>query len=97
MQTNWRYQRTTVQSIARPDIHSTVNLTTGLSSLPSRSGPSPFIPRSNSLAFHPTEMLYGIGTPDGNGMLLCIVFLSHGLTTRRVSFQFASWVASLSD
>lgn len=66
MQTNWRYQRTTVQSIARPDIHSTVNLTTGLSSLPSRSGPSPFIPRSNSLAFHPTEMLYGIGTPDGN-------------------------------
>ncbi|THH18632.1 hypothetical protein EW146_g2399 [Bondarzewia mesenterica] len=64
-QSSWRYQRTTVRSIARPDVSSTVNLSTGISASPSRAWPSPFIPRSGSLAFHPVEMLYGIGCPDG--------------------------------
>lgn len=42
------------------------NVPTGISAFP-RGTPSPFIPRSTSLAFHPMEMLYGVGGPDGTG------------------------------
>jgi len=60
----WRSQRTVVQSLSR-DTLSEFNVSTGLLIPPSRSLPSPFIPRSSSLVFHPTEMLYGLGEPDG--------------------------------
>ena len=46
---------------------STINIPTGLSTFPFRGVPSPFIPRHTSLVFHPTEMLYALGGPDGTG------------------------------
>ncbi|KDQ62866.1 hypothetical protein JAAARDRAFT_188509 [Jaapia argillacea MUCL 33604] len=63
--TSWRYQRTIVQSLSRSTPLSQFNIPTGLAG-PVRSMPSPFIPRMGSLVFHPTEMLYGIGGPDGS-------------------------------
>lgn len=60
----WRSQRTIVQPLDKPTPLSAFNISTGLTSHP-RSLPSPFIPRSSSLVFHPTEMLYGLGGPDG--------------------------------
>lgn len=65
---NWRHIRTTVHPIARDSASlSTVNVPTGLTAMPTRGYPSRFIPRSNSLAFHPMEMLYGVGSSDGTG------------------------------
>ncbi|KII94228.1 hypothetical protein PLICRDRAFT_101175 [Plicaturopsis crispa FD-325 SS-3] len=63
---NWRAQRTVVQPISSAKPLSTLNISSGLSVYPSRGYPSPFIPRSTSLVFHPTEMLYGVGGPDGS-------------------------------
>jgi hypothetical protein len=42
-------------------------MSTGLTTSPTRGLPSQYIPRSGSLVFHPTEMLYGVGSPDGTG------------------------------
>ncbi|KAA1478089.1 hypothetical protein DENSPDRAFT_934104 [Dentipellis sp. KUC8613] len=67
---NWRYQRTIVHSLSHPEVLSTVNIPTGLASAPSRGPPSPFIPRSSSLIFHPTEMLYSVGSADGTVRVL---------------------------
>jgi regulator-associated protein of mTOR len=39
---------------------------------PLRTLPSPFIPRLSSLVFHPKEMLYGLGQPDGTSECLCL-------------------------
>lgn len=65
---NWRHIRTTVHPIARDSAAlSTVNVPTGLAAMPTRGYPSRVIPRSNSLAFHPMEMLYGVGSSDGTG------------------------------
>jgi hypothetical protein len=64
---SWRSQRAVVHSISRSAILSTVNMNTGLATSPTRGFPSPYIPRSSSIVFHPTEMLYGVGTPDGTG------------------------------
>ncbi|TFK65446.1 hypothetical protein BDN72DRAFT_196251 [Pluteus cervinus] len=64
---NWRQQRVTVHSFAMPEsplVPFTVG--TGLTMSPLRTMPSPFIPRLNSLVFHPTEMLYALGQPDGS-------------------------------
>lgn len=48
---------------------SAFNVATGLTSFPMCPLPSPFIPRSSSLVFHPMEMIYALGQPDGTGML----------------------------
>ncbi|KAG5644146.1 hypothetical protein DXG03_009040 [Asterophora parasitica] len=66
---SWRSQRTVVQNLSRGNTLSEYNVSTGLSMPPSRALPSPFISRSSSLVFHPTEMLYGIGEPDGTTAL----------------------------
>ena len=65
---SWRSQRVVVRSLIdyEPPL-STINIPTGLSNYPFRGVPSPFIPRHTSLVFHPTEMLYALGGPDGTG------------------------------
>ncbi|KAG6812628.1 hypothetical protein H0H92_001711 [Tricholoma furcatifolium] len=64
--THWRTQQTAVHSLARRRVLSEYPIPTGLTLPPSRALPSPFIPRSSSLVFHPTEMLFGLGGPDGS-------------------------------
>ncbi|RPD64751.1 hypothetical protein L227DRAFT_540999 [Lentinus tigrinus ALCF2SS1-6] len=60
---NWRSQRTEVRSLeSRRAIGS---LTAALTSPPPREGVTPFTPRTSSLAFHPREMVYGVGFWDG--------------------------------
>ncbi|KAF4612399.1 hypothetical protein D9613_004298 [Agrocybe pediades] len=61
----WRSQRVVVHSITRQQPLSAFNVPTGLTAPPIRGLPSPFIPRLSSLVFHPTEMLYANGGPDG--------------------------------
>jgi len=67
--THWRDQRIMVQSVSRSVPLSNFSVPTGTSSFSHSArgggGPSPYIPRSTSLVFHPMEMLYGIGGPDG--------------------------------
>ncbi|KAJ7511862.1 hypothetical protein B0H11DRAFT_2268846 [Mycena galericulata] len=63
---SWRNQRITVRTLKQDTEASTITVPTGLTVPPSRGLLSPFIPRTSSLAFHPTEMLYGVGGPDGN-------------------------------
>jgi len=70
---NWRTQRAVVYSIPHPNILSTVSMNTGLTTSPTRGFPSQFIPRSGSIVFHPTEMLYGAGSPDGTGKCSILV------------------------
>lgn len=65
--TSWRSQRVVVRSLLHSEPLSTSNIPTGLSTFPIRGIPSPFIPRHSSLVFHPTEMLYAMGGPDGTG------------------------------
>ena len=78
---SWRTQRLVVRSLvySEPPL-STTNIPTGLSTFPFRGLPSPFIPRYTSLVFHPTEMLYALGGPDGTGKStssnLCLVFMT---------------------
>jgi len=62
---NWRTQRAIVHSIPYSINLSTVSMSTSLTTSPTRGFPSQYIPRSSSLVFHPTEMLYGVGSPDG--------------------------------
>ncbi|KAK2464771.1 hypothetical protein APHAL10511_003189 [Amanita phalloides] len=63
---NWRTQKTMIQSINRLTPLSSFNVSSGLLYAPSsRALPSPYIPRSSSFVFHPSEMLYGMGEPDG--------------------------------
>ena len=69
---NWRTQRVVVHSISRPTILSTASMNTGLTTSPTRGFPSQYIPRSSSITFHPTEMLYGVGSPDGTGAYLML-------------------------
>lgn len=57
----------------------TLNLATSLSMYPSRP-PSPYIPRYTSFAFHPMEMLYAVGQPDGSGASN-VLFIEQPLTT----------------
>jgi len=61
---SWKAQRAVVHSFSRPGELSRMNIPTGVTS-PPRDYPSPSIPRHGSLVFHPTEMLYGVGGPDG--------------------------------
>ncbi|KAJ7082524.1 hypothetical protein C8R43DRAFT_1052351 [Mycena crocata] len=69
-QKSWKSQRITVQPLKASLAASSFNLFTGLTVQPSRGLLSPFIPRSSSLTFHPTEMLYGVGEPDGTVRVL---------------------------
>jgi len=69
---NWRTQRAAVYSIPHSNILSTVSMNTGLTTSPTRGFPSQFIPRSGSIVFHPAEMLYGVGSPDGTGTCLIL-------------------------
>ncbi|KAG6334285.1 hypothetical protein ID866_4800 [Astraeus odoratus] len=67
--TNWRHQRFMLHSILDPNPLSSLMLSTGLSVYPQRQ-PSPYIPRSTSFSFHPVEMLYAAGQPDGTVKLM---------------------------
>ncbi|KAH9486204.1 Target of rapamycin complex 1 subunit mip1 [Psilocybe cubensis] len=62
---HWKSQRIVVQSINKTSPLCTLNVGTGLTTPPVRGLPSPFFPRASSLVFHPTEMLYATGGPDG--------------------------------
>jgi len=68
--TSYRYQRATVQSLNPPAILSHIDFNTGLTGPSAKTLPSPFIPRPGSLTFHPLEMLYSVGTPDGTLRIL---------------------------
>lgn len=63
--TNWRAQKIVVNSLNQPEPLSSFHLQTGMTMAPLRTLPSTFIPRLSSLVFHPKEMLYGLGQPDG--------------------------------
>ncbi|KAI0778960.1 raptor N-terminal caspase like domain-containing protein [Trametes elegans] len=63
MVSNWRTQRTEVQSLAAR--RTLGSLTTGLTIPPPREAMTPFTPRTSSVAFHPREMVYGVGSWDG--------------------------------
>ncbi|KAF8971831.1 hypothetical protein BDZ97DRAFT_1785365 [Flammula alnicola] len=70
----WRSQRILVHSLTKNATLSSFNISTGLSTPPVRGLPSPFIPRSSSFAFHPTQMLFATGGPDG-----CVRIMGCGL------------------
>ena len=70
---NWRTQRTAVHSLSRSGALST--LSTVLTVPPPRDPISPFIPRTSSLAFHPREMVYAVGSLDGSGELFRRLFV----------------------
>jgi hypothetical protein len=80
---NWRAHNVTVQSLKPPQqelegkigaVLSRVNIPTGLQSTPLRVY-SPYTPRVSAFSFHPTEMLYGVGVPDGTSEWL--YYLKH--------------------
>lgn len=77
---NWRTQRVSVHSLTTSNMLSKSNMPTGLPS-PPRDFPSHYLPRHGSLVFHPTEMLYGVGCPDGSGTWLSCLILSNSQTT----------------
>ncbi|KAF6748431.1 hypothetical protein DFP72DRAFT_576071 [Ephemerocybe angulata] len=64
----WKTQRVSVFPIDKTDMYplSSFDVVTGLHAYPIRPLPSPSIPRSSSLVFHPMELLYGVGLPDGS-------------------------------
>ena len=62
---SWKTQRVLVHSLISVPPLTTLALPTGLTT--HRSPPSPYVPRSTSLVFHPTEMKFGVGAPDGSG------------------------------
>jgi hypothetical protein len=64
----WRSQRIVLHSLKQNTTLSAFNISTGLTTPPTRGLPSPFIPRSSSFVFHPTQMIYANGGPDGSGM-----------------------------
>ncbi|KAK7466385.1 Target of rapamycin complex 1 subunit kog1 [Stygiomarasmius scandens] len=62
---NWKTQRLYVHSLLADKPLIKTNVSTGLTMAPVRLHVSSHIPRATSLAFHPTEMLFGVGEPDG--------------------------------
>ncbi|KAK0433965.1 hypothetical protein EV421DRAFT_1841786 [Armillaria borealis] len=66
----WKEQKITVQSIKGQMKPSSVSVPTGHVLQPPRVPASPFSHRLTSLVFHPTEMLYGVGEPDGTVRIL---------------------------
>jgi len=77
---HWRDQRVTVQSLSRATPLSAFNVPSGINGFPQCAqgggGPSPYVPRLTSLAFHPMEMLYGVGGPDGTVRIMGCKFAS---------------------
>lgn len=71
---SWRAQKIVINSLNQLEPLSSFHTQTGLGMAPLRSLPSPFIPRLSSLCFHPKEMLYGLGQPDGTSK--CSIYLS---------------------
>ncbi|KAJ7715065.1 hypothetical protein B0H16DRAFT_1806526 [Mycena metata] len=69
-QRGWKLQRVVVQSLKRDETISNFHVSTGLLAPLTRGLLSPFIPRMTSFAFHPMEMLYGVGEPDGTVRVL---------------------------
>ncbi|KAJ7699184.1 raptor N-terminal caspase like domain-containing protein [Mycena metata] len=69
-QRGWKSQRVVVQSLKRDETISNFHVSTGLLAPLTRGLLSPFIPRMTSFAFHPMEMLYGVGEPDGTVRVL---------------------------
>jgi len=65
---SWRAQRVSVCNMSGQ--LSTAQIPTGLNSFPIRGLPSLFMPRASSLVFHPTEMVYAVGQPDGTVRVL---------------------------
>ncbi|KAF7337789.1 Target of rapamycin complex 1 subunit mip1 [Mycena sanguinolenta] len=65
----WKSQRVMVHSLKENRTVSSFGVSTGLMA-PLPRGLSSSFPRSNSLAFHPLEMLYGVGEPDGTVRVL---------------------------
>ncbi|KIY73326.1 WD40 repeat-like protein [Cylindrobasidium torrendii FP15055 ss-10] len=63
--TQWKDQKVGIQSMKRREVNSSVTISTGQLHQPPRAPASPFAHRLTSLVFHPTEMLYGVGEPDG--------------------------------
>uniref|UniRef100_D8PM15 Raptor N-terminal CASPase-like domain-containing protein n=1 Tax=Schizophyllum commune (strain H4-8 / FGSC 9210) TaxID=578458 RepID=D8PM15_SCHCM len=90
---NWRSQRVLVQNaMDSPDTSlSSFMLPTGLGTSPTRTFSTPYMPRWTSLAFHPKEMLYAIGAPDGN-----CTWSSYTSLRPSANFpsQCASWAAN---
>lgn len=72
--TNYRGQRITIRSLKNLTSSplSDWSIPTGIAGVP-RALPSPYIPRYSSLAFHPIELLYGVGLPDGTRRHSCSV------------------------
>ncbi|KAI6031242.1 hypothetical protein BKA83DRAFT_4197573 [Pisolithus microcarpus] len=66
---NWRHQQLSLHSLADFNVLSSMMLPTGLAVYSPRP-PSPYIPRYTSFAFHPLEMMYAIGQPDGTVKLM---------------------------
>lgn len=93
----WRQQRTAVHSLHalppnQPVLLSRLSFPSGLYYPPQRELPSPSIPSLSSLAFHPREMILGIGGPDGAIRLMgCKLIEQAESTTVR---ETTSWAAS---
>ncbi|KAL4070418.1 raptor N-terminal caspase like domain-containing protein [Scleroderma citrinum] len=66
---NWRHQRLMLHSITDPNPLSSLMLPTGLA-VYSQRPPSSYIPRYTAFTFHPMEMLYAVGEPDGTVKLM---------------------------
>ncbi|KAI6012662.1 hypothetical protein F5J12DRAFT_544942 [Pisolithus orientalis] len=66
---NWRHQRLLLHSMTDFNVLSSMMLPTGLP-VYSRRPPSSYIPRYTSFAFHPLEMMYAVGEPDGTVKLM---------------------------
>ncbi|KAE9410212.1 hypothetical protein BT96DRAFT_952907 [Gymnopus androsaceus JB14] len=75
--TRYRSQRLSFRSLAPGyDVPlSQYNVSSGLMSMPTKLYPSPYIPRSTSFVFHPTEMLCGVGEGDGTSKSLALSLL----------------------
>lgn len=91
----WRQQRTAVHSLHalppnQPPLLSRLSFPSGLYYPPQRELPSPSIPSLSSLAFHPREMILGIGGPDGAIRLMgCKLIEQAESTTVRETMSWA--------
>ncbi|EIN14287.1 hypothetical protein PUNSTDRAFT_140611 [Punctularia strigosozonata HHB-11173 SS5] len=68
--TQYRHQRVSVYNVKSTTPLSSLNVPTTLTAAPSKPYPSAYMPRWNSLVFHPQEMLYAVGGPDGSVRIL---------------------------
>ncbi|EKM84312.1 hypothetical protein AGABI1DRAFT_67693 [Agaricus bisporus var. burnettii JB137-S8] len=72
---SWRAQKIAVNSLNQREPLSSFHTQTGLNFAPLKTLPSRYIPRLCSLRFHPKEMLYGLGQPDGTIRIMGCKFL----------------------